>query len=121
MHVDDLVELFFSHLSHRGVAGDPRVVDHDVQPTEALDRGLDQGLDVGRLGHIAADRQRDVRTAQLLGRDLGRLEIDVPEHDPRAFGDESFRDGKTQTLRPACDHRSLTVQQRHLDHASLSG
>ena len=64
--------------------------------------------------------QCDVVTAQLLGGDLGRLEVHVAEHHPRAFRDESLGDGETQTLGTARDHRSLTAQQRHLDHASLS-
>src|SRR5580693_6534510 len=120
MHRDDLIELVFAHFAHGRVTGDPGVVDHDVQTAEVFDGGADEGVDIGGLRDVALHRHSDVAAAQLLGRDLGRLEIDVAEHNPRAFGDESFRDGQTQALRSACDHRTLTAQQRHLDHASLS-
>jgi hypothetical protein len=53
-------------------------------------------------------REGDI-VAQLFGRDFGRLKVHVTEHDPRAFGDESLRNGETQTLGTACDHRSLTA------------
>src|SRR5208283_4007998 len=74
---------------------------------------------VGHLSHIAPHRQGDVIAAQLFGRDLGRLEVHVTEHNPRTFGDESLRNGEAQTLRTTCNDCRLTAQQRHLDHASL--
>ncbi|GAA4541532.1 hypothetical protein GCM10023161_24090 [Mycobacterium paraffinicum] len=75
---------------------------------------MDQGFDVGRLSDITADRDRYVITAQLLGHDLGFLEVDVAEHNPGALGDKALRDGKPQSLRSARDYRGLTCQQRHL-------
>ena len=119
MHVDDLIELLFGHLAHRRVAGDSGVVDHDVQAAEVVDGGRDESLHLGGLRHIAPHRQGDITAAQLFGRGFGRLEVQVTEHNPRAFGDETLRNGKTQTLCAACDHRCLTAQQRHRDHASL--
>src|SRR6202000_2158901 len=120
MHGNYLIELLLGHLAHRRVAGDPGVVDHDVQAAETLDRGLDQGLDIGRLRDIAPDRDRDVVTAQLLGHDLGFLEIDVAEYNSRPLGDKALRDGQTQTLRSTGYYRRLTCQQRHLDHTSFT-
>ena len=62
----------------------------------------------------------DVVTAQLLGRDLGCLEIHVTEHDPCALGDEPLRDGETQSLGATGNDRGLTGQQRHTITVLLS-
>ena len=114
MHGDDLIELLFGHLAHRCVAGDAGVVDHDVQPAESVDGGGDQGVDVGRGSHIAADRHGDVIAAELRRRGLGCLEIHVTEHYPCPFGNEPLRYGETQTLGTAGNNCGLTLQQRHL-------
>ncbi len=119
VHVDDLIELLLGHLAHRRVAGDSGVVDHDVQAAEPIDGGRDEGLDVGGLRDVAPHRQRDITAAQLFGRDFGCLEVEVAEHYPCALGDEPLRNGEAQTLCTTCDDCSLTVQQRHLNHASL--
>ena len=89
----------------------PGVVDHDVQAAEPLDRGGHQRVDLVALRHVAAHGERDVVTAELLGRRLGRAEVQIAEHHPRALGDEPLRDREAQSLRTARDDRRLTGQQ----------
>ncbi len=99
MYRDHLVELLLGHLAHRRVAGDPGVVDHDVETAELLDCGADQCVDLVRPGHVASHRQRDIG-AELLGGGLGRGEIQIAEHHPGALGDEEFGDRKPRPCAP---------------------
>ncbi len=85
MHGDDLIELLLGHLAHRRVAGDPGVVDHDVQAAEPLHRGGHQRVDLVGLSHVTAHGQGDVVAAELLGRRLRRAEIQIAQHHPRAL------------------------------------
>jgi hypothetical protein len=54
---------------------------------------------------------RDVVTAELLGRRLGRAKIQIAKHHPGALGDETLRDCVSEPLRTARDDRGLTAQQ----------
>src|ERR1700687_5834452 len=114
MHADDLVELLLGHLAHRGIAGYPGIVHHDVQAAEPLNRSQDEGVDVGCPGDVASHARRNLRPAEALRRSLGGLEVQIAENHFGPLGDEALRNGETQPLCTAGNDRCLAGQQRHL-------
>src|ERR1700676_3327524 len=117
MHGNDLIELLLGHLAHRCIAGNARVVDHDVQATELLDSRGHQRVDLVALRHVATHGERgSTRTiaAELPRGRFGGAEIQVAQHHAGALGDEPLRNGEPQALRPARDDGRLAGQQRHL-------
>ena len=114
MHGDDLVELLLGHLAKSRVAGDPGVVDHDVEAAEPFDGGGDESVDLIGFCHITADGERNLVASELLRRGLCGTEVQIAEHHARALGDELFRDRVPEALRASCDDGGLTGQQRHL-------
>ena len=88
MHGDDLVELLLGHLAHRRVAGDARVVHHDVETAEVFDRRGDQRVDLVGLGHIAPHSQGGI-APELLACGFCRGEVEIAEHHRGTLGDEA--------------------------------
>ena len=81
VHLEDEVELLVGHVEQHLVAGDAGVVDHDVEPAELVDGGLEHRLGGGALPHVAGhDERLDPDGADLLGR-LLRCAGEVVEHD----------------------------------------
>ena len=60
-------------------ASDARVVEHDVQTAEAIDREVDQRLHLVRIAHVGLLEGR--RFADLVGQPLAALGIDIADHD----------------------------------------
>ena len=57
VHLDRAAELFGRHLGHRADVGDARVVHEDVEPSQPVDRALDQGFHLRVLGHVGRNRE----------------------------------------------------------------
>ena len=53
--VEHLVVLLLGGVEHRGAGLDAGVVDHDVEPAERLDGGVDEPLQVGDLADVGLD------------------------------------------------------------------
>ena len=69
-------------------AADPGVVEHDVQPAEALDRDVDECLHLIGVAHVGSLERRPF--AQRRGDGLALLDVDVGDDDARPFGDQQL-------------------------------
>ena len=69
-------------------APDTRIVEHDVEPAEALDREVDQGLHLVRITHIGLLERR--RRTDLPGQIVTGVRVHVPDHDTRPLGHEQL-------------------------------
>ena len=105
--VDEAVEL----------AADPRVVEHDVEAAELLDREVDRRLHVVGVAHVDA-LERD-RVAQLGGELLTASFVDVGDDDPCVLGDEPLDGRLAEAAGSAGDDRDLPRELPH-GHAPFS-
>ena len=79
VRVDDGVPVLVAHLEEHVVADDPGARDEDVERAAVRDRGLDRGLDVLALRHVAANGVTADRRRRLLRRRL----VEVGDDDRR--------------------------------------
>ena len=95
VHVDDGIPLFLGHALQRGVLGDTRVVDEDIDAAEVLDDFVDdlmRLLKVGGVGGISLDL--DAKSLQFFFRfhdDI--VQGDIGEGDVAAFLGKTQGDG----------------------------
>ena len=85
----------------RGGAGDPGVVDEDVDAAHGVHRGLEQQIDLGGIGDIGQGRA-DRSTPHVL--DQSRL--NVAGEDRSAVGRQRLRDDTTDPRSAGGDHRA---------------
>ena len=88
---------------------------------EAGDAGIDQGLDLGILGHVAADIDGAALAVRLL--DLGgdapaAAVVDVVDDDLGALLGEAFGDAFAKTRAAAGDDRNL-AREAHVSSLSF--
>ena len=82
VHGDDRVELLLGHVDEHPVAEDARVVDHDVEPSEGVDRRLDDAArsgvvrDVVGVGDRLTPQGRDLVHDLLCGAGVRARPID---------------------------------------------
>jgi hypothetical protein len=111
VHGDDLVEVVVAHLPQHGVAQDAGVGDEDVEASEVLDRGGDEGI----RGLGAADRSDDGDCGPAVGDDrrdrrLSCRGIHVVDDDGRALTGEFARVGESEALPAAGDDGGLACE-----------
>ncbi len=90
------------------LAGDPGVVDHDVQAAEALHRRVDEPGDL--LGQRDVGRQEHRPLTVPVGQCLTALGVDVTERHGRALGQEALDDAGPETGCPTRDDCDLACQ-----------
>ena len=90
------------------LAGDPGVVDHDVQAAEALDGRGDEPGDLFGLRDVGGHEQRPIPVP--VGQRLTALGVDVAERHGRTLGQEALDDAGPETRRPTRDDRDLACQ-----------
>ena len=101
---------------------DPRVGEHDVESAELRDDAIDEGLHGGGVAHVEADRDGlAAPRADLLRHCLGGLELDVAEHDARAFLGKDERGRAPDPERASGDCRDPTRQAHRPDHSVSRG
>ena len=88
------------------------VVDDDVEPAEAGDRGIDGGRDLGLGGDVAAQREDVACTAfaQGVGGRMGAGLVVVGQHEPRPFGGEAARRRCADAAGRAGDDHDLVLK-----------
>ena len=105
--VEDGVPLVVGHARDQAVAGDPRVVDEDLDRSPRRLDLAEGRVDRGRVGDVGADEQR--LTARGLDDPLRLLGAgvvaSVPARDAPALGCELNGDGATDALGRAGDER----------------
>jgi len=93
---------------HAGVVAD------DVHGAEFLQRCLRQALDVCRLRHVGAHRQRGgARRVDLTRGLLQRRRFNISEHDLHAFARKALRQGAPDAARSPGDDRNLPSEFFH--------
>jgi len=99
VHVDDLLPLLGRRILERRVAGNPRIVDQDVDAAEVGEDSLRRRRSLRQIGgvdgvetHLVALRGQGSRER------LPRLLVDVPDGDGRSFGQEFFCGGPANAL-----------------------
>src|SRR6266702_90057 len=94
---------------------DARVVDEDVEPPEAADRGLDGALPVRLAGDVELDEERLAPLGLDVGLDGLALRLqDVADGDRSAFAREQPSLGRSHAARGAADEGGL-ARQAHGD------
>lgn len=95
---------------------DARVVHQHIQPTEVVERRLDQRLDLGLLAHIGLHRHRAPTRGLDVGDDLLRAMPvgGVVDDDLRAVGRKPARDARADAFRSARHQGDLAVQSAHV-------
>ena len=101
--------------AQRGRRHDAGVVEHDVEPAELGDGGVDQRLNLGLIGDIGLLKHGIA--AELGGQRLAALGIHIGDHHLGALGDEQLDGGAPDAARPARDDRDLAAQ--FLGHFTL--
>ena len=86
--LDGVLDLLVGEPDRRRPRRAAAVVDEDVDPAEGRERAVDQSLEVGRVGDVAAHRER----AQALGFLLQQLAPAREHRDVGALGRERLRD-----------------------------
>jgi len=106
------------------VGADGRVVDHNIDSAEGLDRGLGHGVDGGRVAHV---RHGGYRLAALLS-DAGGdflaeiLRLDRIDHQGRTRMGKLLGDRAPDVAGTPCHDRDLAGEFIiQIDHASLLG
>jgi hypothetical protein len=116
------VPLSLGVLQERRRVRDPRVGEHDVEPAEFFDHAVDEGLHLGGVAHIQADRDRLAPApADLLRHCLGGLDLDVAERDGRALLGKGERGRAPDPERASGDCRDPTRQAHRPDHNASRG
>ncbi len=117
----DTVPIRLAQLHDRGIAGDPGIVDDDVEPAELGDGARHHPIDAGDIAAIGLDRDRPPRVGRRLGRRaLRRGEVDVGRRDRRPGR------GHRQRRRPpdpgpgAGHQHDFVLQHRHRRSSSFS-
>src|SRR5690606_10556089 len=87
------------------------IVDHDVDAAEGVHRRRHHALDFGALRHVRL--HRDGGLADVAGHALRALEVEVGDHDLRAFLGEAPGDALAEAGRSARDDRDLVLQTCH--------
>ncbi len=112
----DAVPIRLGQIHDRGVAGDPGIVDDDVEPAEFGDGARDHRIDAGDIAAIGLDRDCPPGIGRRVGRGaLRRGEIDIGRRDGGA------RLGHRQRRRPpdpgpgAGHQHDLILQVSHGD------
>ncbi len=72
--------------------GEPGVVDHQVQSAEGQDGFLDGRGDLGFVGDVGLDADRDVGAAEFRGHGPGVVQVQVRDDHARAVGGEAGGD-----------------------------
>ncbi|KAG0922685.1 hypothetical protein G6F31_019812 [Rhizopus arrhizus] len=85
-----------------------RVVDQDVQPAEARQRGVDAALDLAVLSDVGLAEQG--APVQLLSERLARLSVAPDQHHVHAGRSQAARDIGAQALRAAGDDGGFAGQ-----------
>ena len=101
---------------------DARVVEHDVETAEPLGAGVDEGLDLGAVGHVEPAREDGPPArVELLGEGGERLGLEIAQHEPRALGVEPAGGRRADPRRRARHQRHLPVESsaRSLRHPGL--
>ena len=111
MHRDDGVPVLVGHVEQHPVAGDPRVVDDDAQPAEAVGGG-DQLVGGGPLADVAGDGDGLGPGGGDLVEDVGLVERgrDVVDDDRRAGSRKPDGLGAAQSRGRARHHRDQSGQ-----------
>ena len=105
-HLAPFLEVGFPH---RLVdAGDPGIVDEDVDLAERFQRGVPGLFDCGQIRHV--DLDCDDAGADFLGRLLCEGLVMIPDRDLGAGTDKTFCDGAPESLRAAGDHGAAAVE-----------
>src|SRR5207244_10505671 len=109
---EDLVPVLVGHLQNRLVAGDPGVVDEDVQPPVVVDDLLDGPPAVLRGAHVALmDAGADAVLRELVLERLRTLAVAaVAGGDRGPLHREALADRGADATRPAGDHRDAALQ-----------
>jgi hypothetical protein len=96
------------------VTADASVVDRDIEPPEALDRGLHEGFHLVHLTDITTPRL-DLGTAADLGRHRAHaLVVEVAEDEPHPLLGEAPRRRRADPRPSTRDHRDLPAESPHL-------
>jgi hypothetical protein len=109
--VDHGLEVGDAHLAQRGVAGDPRVVDHDVEPAEPVDGMPYGGRDGVLVGDVAGQAGHRRTVPERLGGGLRQLGVPVGEHHPGAVLAQQGGDGQPDALARPGDQRRTARDQ----------
>ncbi len=104
--LDGALDGFVGELDGRRARWAAAVVDEDVDPSEGLDRRLDQALEVLRVRQVAPDRQG----AEPLCLSFQEVAATGEHGDVCAFGRESFCDREPHPRRGAADDGRATAE-----------
>jgi hypothetical protein len=91
-----------------------RVVDHDVDAAEPLDRRRCRGFHPLLIGNVTVHRDRLTACRNQFGRSaFGHVDVDIGEHHTCALGDQRPRERPAETDRTAGDHRRAIFKPHH--------
>jgi hypothetical protein len=116
MNPGDRVPIVLGHLVDKVVAGDPGIVDEDVERTEAQHDLLDHALDLVGFADISPEPHRlDAATRGDLRRGrLRRGKVEIAEHHRRAVFRETLGGRRPDPARPTGDQRHAALRtSRH--------
>src|SRR5258708_6974442 len=95
-------------------AGDPRLVEHDIEPPELLDRASNRRLDIRLAGNVGALKNRAPARRSAFGhRQLATLRVQVSQNDRRAFLSKPNRRSPSHPASRARDNRNLILDSAH--------
>jgi hypothetical protein len=109
--VEHRLELLVAHLVDRAVPRVARVVDHDVELAELVDRLLDQLVADAFLGQVAAEDRG--LALDLAGGLLGDVAVQVVDQDARAVLGQQLGRRPADAARRSGDDRRLAVKYSH--------
>ena len=99
----------------------PRVVDQDVDPTERLDRPIDQSPAILRTTHVGPHGQRTPPSGFDQSAGLGKpVDATGTERDIGAGLGERQRSGHAQPRRRSGHHGNLAVEPKQVEHRHRS-
>ena len=114
MNRQDVVPLLVGHILDGAVPGEAGVVDNDIEATERFDRSAYEPIAEIGLGHVAgANRRLAAKPPDRRSGVVGRLGIEIVDHDAGTLARQFECDGPTDTpARPRYDG-DLSVQLGH--------
>ena len=125
MNVDDRLPLFVGHFLNDAVPSIARIVHDDVQPAKAVHAGLDEPFGKTVFGDAAGtDHGLGSRCAYRLGGFIGRIRIQIVDHQPGPFRGQFESDFAANAPARARDQRHAPVEfSSHIDSSrkALSG
>ena len=124
VHRDDGIELVLTGVGDHPVAHNAGIVDQNVEPTERIDRGLDQSCRLVPIGDIRATGDgfptgrndfinNALRGATTAGRRSIQSHTDVVDHNLCAFSGEGQRMCSTDSTTGTGDDDNPTIEQSH--------